>query len=189
MRGSGGVVDRRTDRSYALALDLLGASEPQMSLLLFDVLCGFVSGLLATMVASILLPLFEWLFKITTSIKLLELSNLNLPLLKQLAELAPGTYHHSIMVGLLAEAGAEAIGADALFARVACYYHDIGKSVRPTYFVENQSYMENRHDKLSPKMSSIVLLITSQQGIESRAPTQAPAAYRRHHPAASRQPA
>jgi len=150
----------------ALALDLLGASEPQISLLIFDSVCAFLGGLLATMVASILLPLFEWLFKITTSIKLLELSNLNLPLLKQLAELAPGTYHHSIMVGLLAEAGAEAIGADALFARVACYYHDIGKSVRPTYFVENQSYMENRHDKLSPKMSSIVLANHVKQGIE-----------------------
>jgi len=150
----------------ALALDLLGASEPHIPLLLFDLLCAFVGGVLATMVASILLPLFEWLFKITTSIKLLELSNLNLPLLKQLAELAPGTYHHSIMVGLLAEAGAEAIGADALFARVACYYHDIGKSVRPTYFVENQSYMENRHDKLSPKMSAIVLANHVKQGIE-----------------------
>lgn len=150
----------------AVALDFLGASEAQISLLIFDAVCAFLGGLLATMVASILLPLFEWLFKITTSIKLLELSNLNLPLLKQLAELAPGTYHHSIMVGLLAEAGAEAIGADALFARVACYYHDIGKSVRPTYFVENQSYMENRHDKLSPKMSSIVLANHVKQGIE-----------------------
>ncbi len=150
----------------ALALDLLGASEPQISLLIFHSVCAFLGGVLATMVASILLPLFEWLFKITTSIKLLELSNLNLPLLKQLAELAPGTYHHSIMVGLLAEAGAEAIGADALFARVACYYHDIGKSVRPTYFVENQSYMENRHDKLSPRMSSIVLANHVKQGIE-----------------------
>jgi putative nucleotidyltransferase with HDIG domain len=121
---------------------------------------------LATMAASILLPLFEWLFQITTSIKLLELSNLNLPLLKQLAERAPGTYHHSIMVGLLAEAGAEAVGGDALFARVACYYHDIGKSVRPSYFIENQSYMDNRHDKLSPKMSSIVLANHVKQGVE-----------------------
>jgi putative nucleotidyltransferase with HDIG domain len=118
------------------------------------------------MVASIVLPLFEWIFQITTNIKLLELSNLNLPLLKQLAERAPGTYHHSIMVGLLAEAGAEAIGADALFARVACYYHDIGKAVRPTYFIENQTYMENRHDKLTPKMSSIVLANHVKQGVE-----------------------
>jgi cyclic-di-AMP phosphodiesterase PgpH len=150
----------------ALALDLLGANEARVWLVLFDVVCGFMGGVLATMVASLLLPLFEWLFEITTSIKLLELSNLNLPLLKQLAERAPGTYHHSIMVGLLAEAGAEAIGADALFARVACYYHDIGKSVRPTYFVENQTYMENRHDQLSPKMSSIVLVNHVKQGVD-----------------------
>ncbi|PYT09157.1 MAG: hypothetical protein DMF60_03160, partial [Acidobacteria bacterium] len=150
----------------ALALDLLGANEPSLRVLLFDSFCGYVGGVLATMAASILLPLFEWLFQITTSIKLLELSNLNLPLLKQLAERAPGTYHHSIMVGLLAEAGAESVGGDALFARVACYYHDIGKSVRPSYFIENQSYMDNRHDKLSPKMSSIVLANHVKQGVE-----------------------
>jgi putative nucleotidyltransferase with HDIG domain len=150
----------------ALSVDLLGANEPRLTFVLFDSLCGFASGVLAAMVASIMLPLFEWLFEITTSIKLLELSNLNLPLLKQLAERAPGTYHHSIMVGLLAEAAAEAIGGDALFARVACYYHDIGKSVRPTYFIENQTYMDNRHDNLSPKMSSIVLANHVKQGIE-----------------------
>ena len=149
-----------------MGLDLLGANEPGLRILLFDAFCSFVGGVLATMTASILMPLFEWLFSITTAIKLLELSNLNLPLLKQLAERAPGTYHHSIMVGLLAEAGAEAIGGDALFARVACYYHDIGKSVRPSYFVENQSYMDNRHDRLSPKMSSIVLANHVKQGIE-----------------------
>jgi putative nucleotidyltransferase with HDIG domain len=150
----------------ALALDLLGANQPNVWQVLFDLFCGFMSGVLASMVASILLPLFEWLFQITTNIKLLELSNLNLPLLKQLAERAPGTYHHSIMVGLLAEKGAEAIGADALFARVACYYHDIGKMVRPTYFVENQSFKENRHDNLAPKMSSIILANHVKQGIE-----------------------
>ena len=149
----------------ALSLDLLGANEPNLYRIIFDSFCGFASGVFAAMVASILLPLFEWLFEITTNIKLLELSNLNLPLLKQLAERAPGTYHHSIMVGLLAEAAAEAIGGDALFARVACYYHDIGKSVRPTYFIENQTYMDNRHDKLSPKMSSIVLANHVKQGI------------------------
>ena len=149
-----------------LSLDLLGANEPRLFALIFDSFCGYAGGVLATMTASILLPMFEWLFEITTSIKLLELSNLNLPLLKQLAERAPGTYHHSIMVGLLAEAGAEAVGGDALFARVACYYHDIGKTVRPTYFVENQSFMDNRHDKLSPKMSSIVLANHVKQGIE-----------------------
>jgi putative nucleotidyltransferase with HDIG domain len=150
----------------AFALDLLGANELKLSLIIFDAFCGFLGGVLASMVVSVLLPLFEWTFEITTDIKLLELSNLNLPLLRQLAERAPGTYHHSIMVGLLAESAAEAIGADALFARVACYYHDIGKMVRPTYFVENQTYLENRHDRLTPRMSSLVLANHVKQGIE-----------------------
>jgi len=150
----------------AVALDLLGAKEPWLAYLAFDAFCGFLSGLLATMVGSILLPVFEWAFGITTDIKLLELSNLNLPLLRQLAERAPGTYHHSIMVGLLAEAGAETIGGDSLFARVACYYHDIGKMVRPSYFIENQTYMGNRHEGLSPRMSSLVLANHVKQGIE-----------------------
>lgn len=150
----------------AISLDFLGANELEFWALLFDLSCAWIGGVLATMVAFAFLPVYEWAFEITTDIKLLELSNLNLPLLKKLAEDAPGTYHHSIMVGLLAESASEAIGADALFARVACYYHDIGKVVRPTYFVENQSYMENRHDKLSPKMSSIVLANHVKQGIE-----------------------
>ncbi len=159
----------------ALSLDLLGASDSLLhtpngwkwlSIALFNAACGFASGLVSAMVASLLLPLFEWLFEITTSIKLLELSNLNLPLLKQLAERAPGTYHHSIMVGLLSAKAAEAIGADDLFARVACLYHDIGKSVRPTYFIENQTFTGNPHEKLEPKMSSIVLANHVKQGIE-----------------------
>jgi cyclic-di-AMP phosphodiesterase PgpH len=157
-----------------LALDLLGANEflssnPSgarvLSIALFDAACGFASGVLASMFASILLPLFEWLFRITTNIKLLELSNLNLPLLKQLAERAPGTYHHSIMVGLLASKAAESIDGDALFT-LACLYHDIGKSMRPTYFIENQTFSGNPHDKLEPKMSSIVLANHVKQGIE-----------------------
>src|SRR5260370_17456051 len=85
----------------ALALDLLGANEPRIDTLVFDSFCGFVSGLLATMATSVLLPLFEWTFEITTDIKLLELSTLNLPLLKQFAERAPATYHHSLIFGLL----------------------------------------------------------------------------------------
>jgi putative nucleotidyltransferase with HDIG domain len=168
-----GVWIGLVNAAVALALDLLGANEALrfddhrgVFVVMFDAFCGLCGGVLAAMVASIMLPLFEWMFAITTNIKLLELSNLNLPLLKQLAERAPGTYHHSIMVGLLAEAGAEAIGGDTLFARVACYYHDIGKVVRPTYFIENQTFRENRHDRLSPKMSSIVLANHVKQGIE-----------------------
>jgi putative nucleotidyltransferase with HDIG domain len=172
---SAGLWIGLVNAAAVLALDLLGANEflsgnPSgtrvLSIALFDAACGFASGVLASMFASILLPLFEWLFEITTNIKLLELSNLNLPLLKQLAERAPGTYHHSIMVGLLASKAAEAVGGDALFTRVACLYHDIGKSLRPTYFIENQTFSGNPHDKLEPKMSSIVLANHVKQGIE-----------------------
>lgn len=161
-----GISIGAVNGAAALALDLVGANQLQLGTLLVDSACGFIGGMMATAIASVLLPLFEWAFEVTTDIKLLELSNLNLPLLRQLAERAPGTYHHSIMVGLLAEAAAEAIGADALFARVACYYHDIGKIVRPSYFVENQAYLENKHENLSPRMSSIVLANHVKQGIE-----------------------
>jgi putative nucleotidyltransferase with HDIG domain len=172
---SAGLWIGMVNAAAVLALDLLGSNEyltgnangmKILSIALFDAACGFASGVLSSMFASILLPLFEWLFKITTNIKLLELSNLNLPLLKQLAERAPGTYHHSIMVGLLASKAAETIGGDALFTRVACLYHDIGKSLRPTYFIENQTFTGNPHDKLEPKMSSIVLANHVKQGIE-----------------------
>ncbi|MBI3653551.1 MAG: HDIG domain-containing protein [Acidobacteria bacterium] len=172
---SAGMWIGMVNAAAVLALDLLGSNEfltrnPSgvkiLSIALFDAACGFASGVLSSMFASILLPLLEWLFQITTNIKLLELSNLNLPLLKQLAERAPGTYHHSIMVGLLASKAAEAIGGDALFTRVACLYHDIGKSIRPTYFIENQTFSGNPHDNLEPKMSSIVLANHVKQGIE-----------------------
>jgi putative nucleotidyltransferase with HDIG domain len=171
----GGLWIGMVNAAAALALDLLGATEANLtnsggltwlSIALFNAVCGFAGGVLSSMFASILLPLYEWLFEITTNIKLLELSNLNLPLLKQLAERAPGTYHHSIMVGLLSAKAAEAIGGDPLFTRVACLYHDIGKSIRPTYFIENQTFSGNPHDKLEPKMSSIVLANHVKQGIE-----------------------
>lgn len=119
--------------------------------------CGLVSGVIAAMLASLLLPILESLFKITTDVRLLELSNLNNPVLRRLALEAPGTYHHSITVGTLAEAGAEAIGANNLLVRVGAYYHDIGKLKAPEYYVENQIYTGNKHDNLTPNMSSLIL--------------------------------
>ena len=118
---------------------------------------GLVSGMLAAMLASLLLPILESLFRITTDVRLLELSNLNNPVLRRLALEAPGTYHHSITVGTLAEAGAEAIGANNLLVRVGAYYHDIGKLKAPEYYVENQIYSGNKHDNLTPSMSSLIL--------------------------------
>jgi len=104
-------------------------------------------------------------FGITTRIRLLELSDTNSPILKRLLMEAPGTYSHSIFVGNIASAAAEVIGADALLARVAAYYHDIGKMKRPHFFVENQ-HVENVHDRLNPSLSALVIRSHIKDGIE-----------------------
>ncbi len=122
------------------------------------------SALFSAMLASAFTPLFESLFHYTTNIKLLELANLNSPLLRDLMVKAPGTYHHSVVVGNLAEAAAEAINANPLLARVAAYYHDIGKTSKPLYFIENMHGGENRHDKLSPHMSALILISHIKDG-------------------------
>ena len=111
-------------------------------------------------------PLIESLFKYTTNIKLLELANMNNSLLRDLMIQAPGTYHHSIIVGNLVEAAAEAIGANPLLARVGAYYHDIGKVRKPLYFIENLGRQENRHDKLNPSMSALILMAHTKDGVD-----------------------
>jgi hypothetical protein len=111
-------------------------------------------------------PLIESLFKYTTNIKLLELANMNNPLLRELMVQAPGTYHHSVVVGNLVEAAAEAIHANPLLARVAAYYHDIGKVRKPLYFIENLGCRENRHDKLNPSMSALILMAHAKDGVD-----------------------
>jgi putative nucleotidyltransferase with HDIG domain len=131
-----------------------------------EALCGLLGGLLAAVVVSAVLPLLESMFKCTTDIKLLELASLNHPLLRQLIMQAPGTYHHSMLVGTLAEAAAEAIGANALLARVGSYYHDIGKMLTPEYFVENQAGRGNKHDRLSPSMSALIIMAHVKDGIK-----------------------
>ncbi|APM38290.1 HD family phosphohydrolase [Clostridium kluyveri] len=112
------------------------------------------------------LPLFESVFDIVTTIKLLELSNPNAPLLKRLLMEAPGTYHHSIMVGNLAEVAAEEVGGNSLLARVAAYYHDIGKIKRPYFFRENQLGKDNPHDKLTPNLSTLIIISHVKDGSE-----------------------
>lgn len=98
--------------------------------------------------------------------KLVELSNPNHPLLRKLLTETPGTYHHSIMVGNLAETAAEAIGADGLLCRVGAYYHDIGKTKRPAYFIENQTNIENPHDKMDPELSKSIIVAHARDGVE-----------------------
>jgi putative nucleotidyltransferase with HDIG domain len=126
---------------------------------------AFVGGPISVGVVSFLLPALESAFGITTNTRLLELSNQNLPLLKRLSLEAPGTYQHSLSVSNLAEAGADAIGANALLVRVCAYYHDVGKLVKPEYFVENQRD-GNPHDALLPSMSALVILSHVKEGLE-----------------------
>ena len=126
---------------------------------------GFLSGLIAAVLTLGTLPIWENVFSVLTPLKLLELSNPNQPLLKKLLLEAPGTYHHSVMVGNLAEAAAEAISADPLISRVASHYHDIGKTVRPYYFAENQFGIGNPHDKLQPMQSTEIILSHRTDGI------------------------
>jgi hypothetical protein len=131
---------------------------------LYKAAFGLGGGFFCALIVTGLIPLVESLFKYTTDIKLLELANMNTPVLRELMIQAPGTYHHSIIVGNLAEAAAETIGANPLLARVAAYYHDIGKVRKPLYFVENIGAQENRHDKLAPSMSALILMSHVKDG-------------------------
>jgi len=118
---------------------------------------GAGNALISVIIASGLLPIFESAFGITTNIKLLELGDFNHPLLKRLMLEAPGTYHHSIMVANLTENACEKIGANSLLGRVGAYYHDIGKLKNPQYFIENQMQVADKHKKLKPNISALIL--------------------------------
>jgi hypothetical protein len=148
----------------AFALGTVG-EHPAQSRLLFDSLCALAGGFLVGVLVSFLLPLFESIFNVLTDVRLLELSNLNSPLLKRLALEAPGSYNHSVMVGTLAEAAAEALHLNPLFCRVAAYYHDIGKITKPEYFIENQRNGENRHDKVAPHLSALIISSHVKEGL------------------------
>ncbi len=129
---------------------------------------AFLGGLSCAVTVLILMPVFESLFNYLTPIKLLEYGSLNHPILREMIVQAPGTYHHSHMVGTLAEAACEAIGADSLFARVASYFHDIGKMKKPPYFIENQSAAggEDRHAALVPSMSALIISSHVKDGLD-----------------------
>lgn len=132
----------------------------------FDLVCAFVGGLLVAAVGSFSLPILEAVLGITTDIKLVELANTNLPLLRQLAFDAPGTFQHSLMVANLSKEGCEAIGADPVLAYTGGLYHDVGKMLRPEYFVENQRPGQNRHDKLVPSMSALIIISHVKDGLD-----------------------
>lgn len=148
-----------------LGLHFLAGRSFEMDLL-WKLCFGFFGGIASAIIVNGTIPLIESFFKYTTDIKLLELANMNSPILRQLMIEAPGTYHHSILVGNLAEAAAEAINANPLLTRVAAYYHDIGKIKKPLYFIENSGGQRNKHDKLAPSMSALILTSHVKDGVE-----------------------
>ena len=160
-----GVLAGLFNAAAALLLSLVqvylgdpsGASADLIARPLWSVGFAFAGGVLSGVLVLGLVPVFE-LFGFVTDYRLLELANLNHPLLRQLMLRAPGTYHHSVTVAQLSEAAAESIGANALQTRVACYFHDIGKAVNPKFFIENQRGGPNPHDKLPPRTSARVII-------------------------------
>ena len=130
-----------------------------------NVVAGVLNGFLCSVITIGMLPFIESAFRIMTVIRLLELANSNNPLLKRLMTEAPGTYYHSVLVGNLSEAAADAVNANSLLVRVASYFHDIGKIKRPIFFIENQKD-ENPHDRLQPNLSTLIITSHVKDGVE-----------------------
>jgi cyclic-di-AMP phosphodiesterase PgpH len=131
-----------------------------------DLGCAALSGFISAVLTLGLLPVIESSFNILSVTKLIELSNPNHPILRKVLMEAPGTYHHSIMVANLSEAACESIGANGLLARVGSYYHDVGKTKRPHFFIENQMNMENPHDKIAPQLSKTIITAHPYDGAD-----------------------
>ncbi len=140
-------------------------------------LYGLGAGAISSVLVIGTLPFWEYAFDVTTPFKLLELANPDQPLLKRLLTEAPGTYHHSLMVGNLSEVACEAVGGNALLARTGAYYHDVGKLRRPQYYKENQ-YAENPHDKMDPVLSASLILSHVKEGLELARTARLPGAIR-----------
>lgn len=138
--------------------------------LLYDgvirVICGFSGGIILAFLAAGLTPLVEHLGGYVTDMRLIELATLDHPLLKELSVQAPGTWNHSMVMGMMVESAADAVGANPVIARVSAYFHDVGKTKKPLYFVENQQGQDNRHDKLSPSMSALIIRSHVKDGLE-----------------------
>lgn len=161
--------------SILVILFLFVQGSQSTSQIIINVLAAFGGGITSAIMVTGLTPVFESLFGYATDIKLLELANLENPLLKELFMVAPGSYNHSMMTATLAEGAASSIHANPLLARVSSYYHDIGKIKMPDYFIENQQYMSNKHDKLSPSMSSLIIISHVKEGRELAKASKIPA--------------
>ena len=148
---------------FCMAISLMDGT---MSTALINSVAGFVNGLLSAILALGIMPFLERHFGIVTPMRLLNLSNPNQPLLKKLMVEAPGTYSHSVAVSNLAEAAAQAIGADPLLVRVGAYYHDVGKVKRPAFYAENQATSGDKHQDINPQLSSLVIISHVKEGVD-----------------------
>jgi putative nucleotidyltransferase with HDIG domain len=160
-----GAITGLCNIALAVGMSLFGGAFWSFQTL-FNAIFAFSGGILAAMIVTASAPVIEVVFGYTTDIKLLELANLNHPLLKDLIVQAPGSYHHSIIVGSLVEGAAESIHCNPLLARVMAYYHDIGKVKSPTYFSENLRDTSNPHDKLKASLSATVIKKHVKDGAE-----------------------
>ena len=134
--------------------------------IVFRIFMPLIGGLLAVTIAASFTPLLEYLGGYVTDLRLIEMSTLDHPLLKDLSIQAPGTWNHSMVLGMMVEAAADAVNANPVLSRVGAYFHDIGKAKKPLYFVENQKNGENRHDRLSPSMSALIIRSHVKDGVE-----------------------
>ncbi len=158
-----GLVAGLAGAACAVGFGLAGHQLGEV--LLRNGLFSIAGGLLAALATLLLVPLLELVFDIATDISMLELADMEHPLLKRLAIEAPGTYQHSLMVANLAQAGALAVDGNALRARIAAYFHDIGKLVKPDFFAENIQFRGNPHDDLTPRMSCLVIVSHVKEGV------------------------
>lgn len=143
-----------------ILLEHLWINHPQRYLILL------INGALCGIISLGILPLFEYILQTVTNISLFELADSNHPVLQRMVLEAPGTYHHSLIVGNLSDAACVAVGANGLLARIGSYYHDIGKLQKPEYFIENQYIKKNAHDELTPTMSKLIIMNHVKEGLE-----------------------
>jgi cyclic-di-AMP phosphodiesterase PgpH len=180
-----GLVIGGVGAAVAIAIGAIAYSRDPLAHTLYDAALAMIGGAVGVgLIVSFTLPILEGLFHVLTDVRLLELSNASNPLLSQLAVKAPGSYNHSLIVGTLAEVAAKEIGANALFCRVAAFYHDIGKVRKPEYYIENQRGV-NPHEKLQPSMSALIVAAHVKDGVrmarEARLPEQIVDIIPQHH--------
>ncbi len=152
---------------YSVAIIAVGLDRSEnLSKIAVNLSYAAVNAIMSPVIAYGLLIFYEKVFRITTDITLIELADFNQPLLRELSAKAPGTFHHSVVMGNLSEEAAASIGANRVLARVGSYYHDIGKSVKPDFFVENQLEKKNKHEGMNPTLSAKVIIAHVKEGIE-----------------------